>query len=565
MQHAWKILESNAEGDTVVLSSRELPGGPQLSRWITSPGGGKIATILTVQDQHSLVVKNLETGNLEFIEVDLGTRQLAWNGEDLVYIRSTPSGSRLLRWTSAEGSLALGPDFDGHIVIADSIPGRLLLLLTDGHKPQASILHYGLERQEIQQILGPMPGSFARFFNDGSVAIAFRDNAGSTIFAKCALPHLRPSLQSTLNLDNSSRIVSFLTDGDDILVALRDLSKGGLSLALLDWTKCMLRPLETDGQLQAISLDRDSGKILLTERFSPTIIQLAEARRHGCGLSYSPPWREVLQPSPSLRSEFTFEARDGTTISVSAENLAPASDAPRPLLLSVYGGFGVSMALGGRHDMNAWALAGGAHAVAHVRGGGEGGPDWHRAGRRRLKINAITDTIDAARWLIEQGYASPESLAIGGASNGGLIASAAAIMAPDLFRACVVRHPVVDPFDPDSASREAWLEEYGNPLDPLDRTAVEAYAPLSNLRAGTCYPAFLIMVGLKDRRVPSRHARRLAERLRQSTSSPLSTHPVILYVSPEGGHFGPSQRDSLDWHTNRLLFLAQTLNLEVQP
>ena len=145
---------------------------------------------------------------------------------------------------------------------------------------------------------------------------------------------------------------------------------------------------------------------------------------------------------------------------------------------------------------------GGVLAITNLRGGGEYGEDWHKAGMLGKKQNVFDDFIAAAEWLIEHKVTSRDRLAIQGGSNGGLLMGAALTQRPDLFRAVVCQVPLLDMLRYDKfLIARLWIPEYGSAEDPEQFKWLYAYSPYQHVKDGTAYPAVLIEAAESDSRV----------------------------------------------------------------
>ena len=187
---------------------------------------------------------------------------------------------------------------------------------------------------------------------------------------------------------------------------------------------------------------------------------------------------------------------------------------PAPTILYGYGAYGVSSRPTPNADAMFWLSRGWVLATAHVRGGGELGPRWHRAGSGKLKERSIADFIACAQHLVATGTSSPSQLAARGGSAGGLLVCGAAVRRPDLFAAVVAHNPVTDviEFLADRTGRLAGpgVNEFGDIFNHHDvYEAVKRYNPYDNVTFND-YPAFLFTTGREDERVPWWHAARLA-------------------------------------------------------
>jgi prolyl oligopeptidase len=230
-----------------------------------------------------------------------------------------------------------------------------------------------------------------------------------------------------------------------------------------------------------------------------------------------------------------YPSRDGTPVSMF---LVDARDRPTDrrgaALLTGYGGFSVSHTPAFGRGVILFLERGGLYAVAHLRGGGEYGEDWHRQGMLAHKQNVFDDFLAAAEFLVQEGHAARDRLAIMGGSNGGLLVGAAVTQRPSLFRAAVCQVPLLDMvrYHLFRIAR-LWIPEYGSAEDPEALRWLYAYSPYHHVRDGTPYPAVLLTTGESDSRVDPLHARKMAARLQAATSSP---HPVLLRIEARAGH-----------------------------
>jgi prolyl oligopeptidase len=209
-------------------------------------------------------------------------------------------------------------------------------------------------------------------------------------------------------------------------------------------------------------------------------------------------------------------------------------DAKRPTLLNGYGGFLISETPAFRTDAVILAEHGGVFALPNLRGGGEFGEKWHRAGMLENKQNVFDDFTSAAEWLIENGYTQPAHLAISGGSNGGLLVGAAMTERPDLFQAVVCQYPLLDMIRFQKfLLGKLWVSEYGSSDDAKQFEVLYKYSPYHHVKAGEKYPAVLLVTGDSDTRVAPLHARKMAALMQASTGS---DRPVLLRYDTKAGH-----------------------------
>jgi prolyl oligopeptidase len=212
------------------------------------------------------------------------------------------------------------------------------------------------------------------------------------------------------------------------------------------------------------------------------------------------------------------------------------ADGVRPGLLTGYGGFSVSITPDFWPEAIIWAEHGGMAAQANLRGGNEFGEAWHKAGMLANKQNVFDDFIAASEWLIQNHYTNPSKLAILGGSNGGLLVGAAFTRRPDLYRAVVCWHPLLDMLRYDQFFMgKFWVSEYGSASDPEQFKWLYAYSPYQHVKVGIKYPAILFMSGDGDTRVAPLHARKMTALMQASTGS---DRPILLRYETAAGHAG---------------------------
>lgn len=222
-----------------------------------------------------------------------------------------------------------------------------------------------------------------------------------------------------------------------------------------------------------------------------------------------------------------------------------------------YGGFNISLTPAFSVGVLVWMELGGVYAVANLRGGGEYGEEWHRAGTVQNKQNVFDDFISAAEWLIQNEYTKTESLAIGGGSNGGLLAAASMIQRPDLFGAVMPSVGVLDMLRFHKFTIGwAWIDDYGNPDNPEHFNAIYKYSPLHNIKPAK-YPAVLLSTADHDDRVVPLHSFKFAAALQEAQRG---TAPVLIRIDVKAGHgVGKPTSKMIDEITDKWAFLTATL------
>lgn len=248
--------------------------------------------------------------------------------------------------------------------------------------------------------------------------------------------------------------------------------------------------------------------------------------------------RVPFDPAPFETKQVWYASKDGTKVPMFLIHKAGLNlDGNNPTMLYGYGGFNVSLVPRFRSSFAVWIERGGVLAVPNLRGGGEFGEAWHRAGMLQNKQNVFDDFIAAAEWLIGNKYTQPSRLAIQGGSNGGLLVGAAMTQRPELYHAVLCTFPDLDMvryYQFENNNKPALLE-YGNAGDPEQFKFLHAYSPYQRVKEGTNYPAVLLTSGDADTRVPPLQARKMAAVLQHATAS---GRPVMLLYDTKAGHSG---------------------------
>ena len=233
---------------------------------------------------------------------------------------------------------------------------------------------------------------------------------------------------------------------------------------------------------------------------------------------------------------------DGTQVPISLVVRRDQVGQPTPLYLYGYGAYGSSLDPWFSHARLSLLDRGVAFAIAHVRGGGELGEAWYRAGKQEHKQNTFSDFIACAEHLIAQGLTTSEQLAISGGSAGGLLIGAVLNQRPELFQAAIAEVPFVDVLntmlDPDLPLTVTEYDEWGNPQEPEVYARIKAYAPYENVSA-QAYPAMLVIAGYNDSRVQYWEAAKWVAKLRATKTD---DNLLLLKTELGAGHGGMSGR-----------------------
>ncbi len=258
-----------------------------------------------------------------------------------------------------------------------------------------------------------------------------------------------------------------------------------------------------------------------------------------------------------------YESKDGTKIPMFITHKKGFKlDANNPTYLYGYGGFNVSLTPNFSISNLVWMEMGGVYAVPNLRGGGEYGEEWHQAGMKNNKQNVFDDFISAAEWLIENNYTSPQKLAIGGGSNGGLLVGACLTQKPDLFAAALPSVGVLDMLRFHQFTIGwAWCAEYGSSENEEDFKTLYAYSPLHNLTPKTAYPATMITTADHDDRVVPAHSFKFAAALQNAHNG---EKPVLIRIETKAGHgAGKPTTKMIEEIADKWAFLVDNLGINM--
>jgi prolyl oligopeptidase len=310
----------------------------------------------------------------------------------------------------------------------------------------------------------------------------------------------------------------------------------------------------------------DTGFLSYTSFTEPQVIYQASIKTGAVTA-----WARVQLPIDTARfttEQVRYPSKDGTEITMFLVHRKDAvKNGKTPTYLTGYGGFSVSVLPGFVSSRSSWAAHavwlehGGMVAIPNLRGGGEYGEDWHKAGMLLDKQHVFDDFLAAARWLTTSGWTSRDHLAISGGSNGGLLMGAAITQGPALFKAVVCEVPLLDMVRYHLfGSGKTWVPEYGSAEDPAQFAALHAYSPYHHVTQGTAYPAVLMSSSDHDDRVDPLHARKFTALLQWATASDA---PVWLRIQANAGHSGADQvKQKIDQNADTYAFLMWQLGMK---
>ena len=270
-----------------------------------------------------------------------------------------------------------------------------------------------------------------------------------------------------------------------------------------------------------------------------------------------------FEPSDYITEQVFFKSKDQTTVPMFITYKKGVDrNSANPTILYGYGGFNISQTPGFSATNIAWLENGGVYAVANIRGGGEYGKKWHKAGTQMNKQNVFDDFIAAAEYLISENYTSSEYLAIRGGSNGGLLVAAVMIQRPELFKVAIPAVGVLDMLRYHQFTAGAgWSDDYGTADDSKEMFKyLLKYSPVHALKPDTNYPATLVTTADHDDRVVPAHSFKFAARLQEFH---VGESPVLIRIQTRGGHGSVSMDQRMELYADVFSFIWY--NMESQP
>ncbi len=411
---------------------------------------------------------------------------------------------------------------------------------------------------------------FKKLFDTPNAQYSFIGNNGNIFYIQTNYqhPHSRiisldinnPKVTTEVVAESNVTIIdTVLASQRLILNTLKDASSKLFIFNLND--KIMhnldLPALGTVSGLRGKEHDHDVYFNFASYNYQPTIFQF-NLTTNSLNTPFS---QESAQSNSYVVKEIFYKSKDNTPIPMFLcykENLK--IDGNCPTLLYGYGGFDISIPPSYKPFALTFMDMGGIYAVANLRGGGEYGENWHKAGMKEKKQNVFDDFIYAAKWLIANKFTNPSKLAINGASNGGLLVGACLVQRPDLYACAIPSVGVMDMLRFQNCTEGwAWTCEYGSAQNPIDFKTLIKYSPYHNIKNNTCYPATLITTGDHDDRVVPWHSFKFAAKLQQAQKC---NNPILIRIETNAGHgAGKPLAKVIEEMTDELAFLRVNLSM----
>ncbi|HZV00913.1 MAG TPA: prolyl oligopeptidase family serine peptidase [Planctomycetota bacterium] len=397
----------------------------------------------------------------------------------------------------------------------------------------------------------------------------FLENEGTTFFFKTDLDAPRGRIVK-VDLAKPEALAEVVPQAEETIESVHAVG-GRLLIAYLKDAHTVVRVFDLDGKrlgdvaLPGIgSASGFGGKKTDKETFyaytsytAPTTIY-----RYDVANNVSTVWKRPkvdFDPDAYESRQVFVPSKDGTKVPLTiASKKGVKLDGKNRLILYGYGGFNVSLTPYFSVETLAWLERGGVYAVANLRGGGEYGEPWHKAGTRHRKQNVFDDFVACAEWLVANDWTSRSRLAIEGASNGGLLVGACLTQRPDLFGAALPDVGVMDMLRFQKFTIGwAWVDDYGSSDDPEDAKVLRAYSPYHNVKAGTHYPPTMITTADHDDRVVPGHSFKFAAALQAAQGGEA---PILARIETKAGHgAGLPLTKAIEKIADQLAFLEAVL------
>ena len=431
-----------------------------------------------------------------------------------------------------------------------------VLDLRDGANPDFS--------GEVVPLLDDFEASWEFLGNDGR-RFYFLTDRDAPRYRVVALNLARPTPENWLEVvpEGDSTLERARIVGDRLALAYLDDARSRVFLHTLDGEREREVALPGIGSVSQLTGGRkdDALHFVFSSFLSPPTVYRYDLASGELSTHYAPEFPFDFDEYET--NQIFFSSDDGTEIPLFLTHRKDFSrDGENPTLLYGYGGFNISLRPGFNPSTLVFLERGGVYAQANLRGGGEYGEPWHRAGMLENKQNVFDDFIAAAEFLIHDSVTQPDRLAIAGGSNGGLLVGAVLNQRPGLFGAAL---PAVGVMDMLRFHRFtigwAWTSDYGSPDDPEMFPVLHAYSPYHNLAPGDSFPPTLVTTADHDDRVAPGHSFKYAARLQEVHGA--GPNPVMLRVQKSAGHGGGmpvSMRVELE--ADRWAFVLHHLGVE---
>ena len=476
----------------------------------------------------------------------VGERQ---SEDKLIYERPDEPEWRISAYTSEDGRYAW-------IYLSQTGPKNRLYYMDMGNPLQPNLA------APVTKLIDDFEADYSVIGNDGST-LYVKTDSGAPRGRVIAIDLAQPARENwkTLIPENADTLQSVALVGDQFITTY--LHNAHSAVRFFDLRGQFVKELELPG---LGTVGGVGGRRYETEFFYnfTSFLEPALIFRYDAKTGQSSIFRRSeieFDATPYVTEQVWFQSKDGTRVPMFLTHRKDLKrDGSNPVYLTGYGGFNISMTPGFSIGVVTWLEAGGILAMPNLRGGGEFGEAWHKAGTKENKQNVFDDFIGAAEYLIREKYTSPQKLAIAGGSNGGLLIGAVINQRPELFAAALPAVGVMDMLRFHKFTiGSAWVYDYGSSDDAQQFKALYAYSPLHNIKPGTKYPATLVTTGDHDDRVVPAHSFKYAATLQAAQNGPA---PVLIRIETKAGHgAGKPTAKIIEEAADKWAFVMQNLGM----
>lgn len=578
-------LESDAK---VVLDPNtfSLDGTTSLQEMDFSKDGRYLAYAISKggSDWRSILVKDMQSGQMlpDVIEWAKFT-SIAWQADGFYYTRyPTPKKGEELKGLNRFGSVyfhKLGePQSADKLIFDDKAhPDRFFsgnntdderFLCISGSESTSGNVLYFKDLSKSKADFTPISTSFENDFSvvdniDQKLIVLTNKNAPNQRLLLIDTEHPEESAWETLIPEDSTDVLQGANVcGDKIVCTYLHNAASALRVYSMDGHFLKNIVLPEIGTVSGVSGEKGEMQAFysFTSFLRPNSIYALDMSTLDSKVFKAP--KLAFNPDAFTIEQKWFKSKDGTSVPMfitRKKNIA--FDGQNPTLLYGYGGFNISLSPSFSPSRITLLENNGIYAVANIRGGGEFGEKWHKAGTKCQKQNVFDDFIAAAEYLIDNKYTSPGRLAIQGGSNGGLLIGACMTQRPDLFGVCFPQVGVLDMLRYHKFTiGYAWATDYGRSDDATEFPCLAAYSPLHNIKK-TTYPATFITTADHDDRVVPAHSFKYAATLQENQQG---DNPVLIRIETSAGHgAGKPTSKMIDEAADMLSFMLYQMKMQV--
>lgn len=446
---------------------------------------------------------------------------------------------------------------DGHYLIVSATPGGSFT---------------GMVEHLLVKDLRDPSSLFLDLFKDPTATYAYEGNLGSRFLIRTDLNAPKGQLL-TVDVKNPSQREVVIPETEEVLNTI-SVTKNFLIARYTHDARPLVKVFEKTGQFRYdLSLpnlgsvnglgdvhEADEAFYAMNILYDPGVIYRLDVASGKSTVFEQPDL--PYDPDDFVSKQVMVTSKDGTQVPMYIIHKKGLElDGNHPVFMYAYGAYAWVAWPWYQPPLVAWLEMGGVYALPNVRGGGEYGEDWHQAGIRINKQNAIDDYIAATEWLINQGYTNPQRMIANGGSASGALAAAAYMQRPDLYAASIIDIANLDLLRshlfPGGANR---VPEYGSAENPDEFQALYRYSPYHNIRSHTCYPPTLVTVGSRDEVAVPLHSYKFVAAMQHNQSC---SHPVLLNVAWDAGHsYGLNAEQQARTWSYVFSFLIRTLELD---